>query len=248
MSPSGGFVFHILWRIAGDMDSRKRVPVPFVGAALTGYFVQNMATPDSVAGSLQFILLLAFVACPETTGSDRRRPGQGGRTRLPASFLAGKLARFVGSHGARVSLVAGAIAFAGAGLFANKVIYSSARAAKVADTSATDPASLPDDRTRIHLERAINGFEPLANYPGQVLFHYASERWAHLRARNPDEAGQLLAMVNAEASTAVENEPRNWWIYMALVPFHAAVAATDPEYGDTAKRCFDRVPELAPHI
>ena len=243
-----GFAFHIVWRTAGDMDSRERVPVLFVGAALMGYFVQSMTTLDSAVGSLQFILLLAFVAHLETTGSDRRRPGQGGRTRLPASFLAGKLTRFVGSHGARVSLVAGTIVFAGAGLFANKVIYSSAQAVKVAYTSATDPAGLPDDRTRIHIERAINGFEPLANYPRRVLFHYASERWTHLRARNPDEAGQLLAMVNAEASAAVESEPRNWWIYMALVPFYAAVAVTDPEYGDAAERYFDRVLELAPHI
>ena len=242
-----GFAFHVVWRAARDADSRERAPVLFAGAALMGYFVQSMTTLDSAVGSLQFVLLLAFAAHLETTGSDRRRPGQGGRVRPPASFPAGRLVRLVGSHGVRVSLVGGTIVLAAAGLFANKVIYSSAQAVKVAYASAADPAA-PPGRTRIHLERAISGFEPLANYPRRVLFYYAAERWTHLRARHRDEAGQLLAMVNAEAPAAVESEPRNWWIYMALVPFYAAVTATDPEYGDTAERYFDRVLELAPHI
>ena len=242
-----GFAFHIVWRTAGGMDPRERVPVLFVGAALMGHFVQGMTTLDSAVGSLQLILLLAFVAHLETAGSGRRRPGRGGRARPPVAFLAGKLARLAGSHGARVSLVAGAIVLAGGGLFANKAIYSSARAVKAAYASAKDPAGLPD-RTRIRIERAIGGFEPLANYPRRILFHYAAERWTRLRAHHRDEAGRLLAMVDAEASAAVESEPRNWWIYLDLALFYVAVAATDPEYGDTAKRYFDRVLELAPHL
>ena len=242
-----GFAFHVVWRTAGGMDPRERVPVLFVGAALMGHFVQGMTTLDSAVGSLQLILLLAFVAHLETAGSDRRRPGRGGRARPPASFLAGKLARLAGSHGARVSLAAGAIVLAGGGLFANKAIYSSARAVKAAYASAADPAGLPD-RTRIRIERAISGFEPLANYPRRILFHYAAERWTRLRAHHRDEAGRLLAMVDAEASAAAESEPRNWWIHLDLALFYTAVAATDPEYGDTAKRHFDRVLELAPHL
>ena len=242
-----GFAFHVVWRTAGGMDPRERVPVLFVGAALMGHFVQGMTTLDSAVGSLQLILLLAFVAHLETAGSDRRRPGRGGRARPPVAFLAGKLARLAGSHGARVSLAAGAIVLAGGGLFANQAIYSSARAVKAAYASATDPAGLPD-RTRIRIERAIGGFEPLANYPRRVLFRYAAERWTRLRAGHRDEAGRLLAMVDAEASAAVESEPRNWWIYLDLALFYTVVAATDPEYGDTAKRYFDRVQELAPHL
>ena len=242
-----GFAFHTVWRTAGGMDPRERVPVLFAGAALMGHFVQGMTTLDSAVGSLQLILLLAFAAHLETAGSGRRRPGREGRARPPASFLAGKLPRLAGSPGARVSLAAGTIVLAGAGLLANKAIYSSAQAVKAAYASAADPAGLPD-RTRIRIERAISGFEPLANYPRRVLFRYAAERWTRLRAGHRDEAGRLLAMVDAEAAAAVESEPRNWWIYTELVPFYAAVAATDPEYGDTAERYFDRVLELAPRI
>ena len=242
-----GFAFHIVLRAARDMDSRERIPVLFVGAALMGHFVQSMTTLDLTVGSLQLILLLAFVAHLETAGSDPT-PAPGGQARVPASSsFTGTLARRAGSHGVRVSLAAGAIALAGVGLFANKVIYSSAQAVNRAYIGAANPASLPGP-TRVHFERAINGFKPLANYPRRVLFQYAAERWRYLRAQNRTEARRLLAMVNAEALAAVESEPENWRIYAALVRFYTAVAITDPEYRDVAKRYRDRALELAPHM
>ena len=264
-----GFAFHIVLRAARDMDSRERVPVLFAGAALMGYFMQSMTTPDMAVGSLQFILLLAFAAHLETAGSSPtpEAPGQGGQARQPASSPTGKLvcnhtvsrpsptlveapaiprsgiakrprqwAPLTGSLGARVSLAAGTIVLAGAGLFANKVIYSSAQAVNGAYISAANPEDLLPDRTRIHFERAIDGFQPLANYPRRILFQYAAERWKHLRARNRTEARQLLAMVDAEATAAVESEPGNWRIQTALIQFYEEVAITDSEYRNVAKR------------
>ena len=264
-----GFALHIVLRAARDMDSRERVPVLFAGAALMGYFMQSMTTPDMAVGSLQFILLLAFAAHLETAGSSPtpEAPGQGGQARQPASSPTGKLvcnrtvsrpsptlveapaiprngiakrprqwSPLTGSLGARVSLAAGTIVLAGAGLFANKVIYSSAQAVNGAYISATNPKDLLPDRTRIHFERAIDGFQPLANYPRRILFQYAAERWKHLRARNRTEAKQLLAMVDAEATAAVESEPGNWRIQTALIQFYEEVAITDSEYRNVAKR------------
>ena len=153
-----------------------------------------------------------------------RRP----RRRSPLASLAGSL-------GARVSLAAGTIVLAGGGLFANKAIYSSAQAVHGAYVSAANPVDLPD-RTRIQFERAIDGFQPLAGYPRRILFRYAAERWRDLRARNRTEARRLLAMVDAEAAAAVESEPGNWRIRTALIRFYEAVAITDPEYRNVAKR------------
>ena len=148
------------------------------------------------------------------------------------------LANLIGSLGVRVSLAAGTIALAGAGLSANKAVYSSAQAVNGAYISAANPADLPD-RTRARFERAIDGFQPLANYPRRILFQYAAERWKHLRARNRTEARLLLAMVDAEAAAAVESEPWNWRIRTALIRFYEAVAITDPEYRNVAKRYRD---------
>ena len=230
-----GFTFHIVLRAARDMDSRERIPVLFAGAALMGYFMQSMTTPDMAVGSLQFILLLAFVAHLETAGcSPVPAAPRDGTARRPRRWPP-----LTGSLGARVSLAAGTIVLAGAGLSVNKTIYSSARAVNGAYISAAkNPADLPD-RTRIQFERAIGGFQPLANYPRRILFQYAAERWEPLRAQNRAEAMQLLAMVDAEASAAVEDEPLNWRIQTALSRFYEAVAITDPEYRNVAKRYRD---------
>ena len=131
-----------------------------------------------------------------------------------------------------------AIGVAGIGLSANKAIYSSARAVNDAYVSAANPVNLPD-RTRVQFERAIDGFKPLANCPRLDLFQYAAERWKPLRARNHTEARHLLAMVDAEASAAVESEPGNWWIRTVLTRFYEAVAITDPEYRKVAERYRD---------
>lgn len=257
-----GAAFHIVLRAAGGMDPRERVPVLFAGAALVGYFMQSMVTPEMAIGSLQLILLLAFVAHLETPGSEPASGQEGGQARQPASSFTGKLswnrivprasaalawtpaiprngiakrprqwlpfANLTGSRVARVSLAAGTIILAGAGLLANKAIYSSAQAVNSAYIGAEDPAASPR-QIRIDFERAIDGFQPLANYPRRVLFRYAAERWEPLRAQDRAEAMRLHAMVNAEASAAVESEPGNWRIRATLIRFYDAVALTNPE-------------------
>ena len=241
-----GLAFHIVLRTVRAAGSRERVPASFAGAALAGYFVQSMTSPDTAVGSLQLVLLLAFTAHLETAGSGRPAPAQGGRTRPPAPSFTGKLAHLAGSHRVRVSLAAGTIVLAGAGLLVNRDIHSSARAVHAASVSATNPEA-PLERIRIRFERAINGFKPLANYPRQALFQYAAAHWERLHARNRPEARQLLAAVNAEAAAAVESEPENWRIYVDLVRVYTAVAVTDPEYRDSARRYRDRARELAPY-
>ena len=266
-----GLAFLIVLRAAGGADPRERALVLFVGAALAGYFVQSMAMPDSAVGSLQLVLLLALVAHLETAGNGPAPArGQGeGRTPPPPASSSSFTGRPVWSetvprpsaaqvrtpalprsgvarHGIRASLAAGTILLAGAALFANQTIHSSAQAVKDAYIGAMTPGGGLPGRTRSHFERAIDGFEPLANYPRRVLFQYAAGRWRRLHARNPAEARQLLAMVNAEAEAAVESEPENWLIYTALAACYAAVAVTDPEYLSVAERYRDKALDLAP--
>ena len=242
-----GFAFHIVLRAARDMDSRERIPVLFVGAALMGHFVQSMTTLDLTVGSLQLILLLAFVAHLETGGSDPT-PAPGGQARVPASSsFTGTLARRAGSHGVRVSLAAGAIAFAGSACSQTRssirvhkpsIVLTSAR--RIRRVSPAPPGSILNARS--------TGSSRLRTTPDGFSSSTAAERWRYLRAQNRTEARRLLAMVNAEALAAVESEPENWRIYAALVRFYTAVAITDPEYRDVAKRYRDRALELAPHM
>ena len=205
----------------GQGEGRTRPPASSL--SFTGRLVWNKTVPRPSTA-------LAWTPAIPRSGIAKRSP----------------LARLVGSHGARVSLATGTIILAGAALFANKAIYSSAQAVNDAYIDAMDPAGGLPGQTGIHFERAIDGFKPLANYPRRVLFQYATERWRYLHARNPAEAMHLLAMVNAEADAAVESEPENWLICTALVGFYTAVAVTDPEYRGVAERYRDRALELAP--
>ena len=241
-----GVAFHVVLRTAGGRDPRERVPVMFVGAALMGQLVQSMTNLDLAVGSLQLTLLLAFVAHLEYA-ADRPAATPEGRAHPSASPSTGRLARLAGTPGARVALGAATIALAGGGLITNSAVWSSARAVNDAYVSAGDPAASPGP-TRIRFERAIDGFEPLAGYPRRILFRYAAERWAGLRARHREEAMRLLAMVDTEASAAVAGEPENWRIYPALIRFYTAVAATDPDYRAVAIRHRDRALALAPHL
>ena len=240
--------FHAVVRAAASMDPRERILVSFAGAALAGHFAQSLFSPDAAVGSLQFILLLAFAAHLESVGKDpapaaRREPGFG----PPVSFPAGWMGRLVERREVRTLLVAGAVALAGAGLFANQAIHSAAVSVKQAITNAGRPA-VPVGRTGSDFQRAIADFKPLANFPRLALFDHVAKYWKHLRARRRAEAQRMLALVNAEAAAAVESEPENWRIRAALVRFHTVVSVTDPEHRDTAKRHLDRLSELVPYM
>lgn len=242
------FAFHGLVRSARNMGSRERVPVLFAGAALMGYFVQSLASPESAAGFLQSTLLLALAVRLESAGVDRApaaRRGDGLRSRVSA--LAGAMSRFITERrGIRILLIAGATALAGAGLFVSHATWSAATALNRAIVGAGHPA-VPAGRVGLDFERAISHFEPLANFPRRVFFRFVRERWRHLRARRPVEAERMLAMVNAEAAAAIASEPESWQIYAALARLHALVSLTDPEYRYAAERYLDRARALVPH-
>ena len=240
--------FHAVVRAAGSMDPRERIPVSFVGAALAGHFVQGLFSPDAAVGSLQFILLLAFLARLESVGRDSA-PAAKRDNRFVArvSFPAGMAGRLAERREARALLVAGAVVLAGAGLFSNQAIHSAAVSVKRAVTSAGRPA-VPVARAVSGFERAIADFRPLANFPRLVLFDHVAKHWKYLRGRHPAEARRILALVDAEAAAAVRSEPGNWQIRAALARLHQVVGVTDPESRDTAKRHLERLSELVPFM
>ena len=225
------FAFYVVTRaVARSMDERERILMIFVSAALMASFVHLLASPDSATGSLQLVLLLAFVAHLEPVR------GIAGFDPSPAKWR----------HGVRATLAAGALALAGTGLFANQAAYSGASAAAAAIASAENPRSNPT-RTRAHFERAIDAFEPLANLPRLLLFDYFGQAWGDLRRWHGEEAHRTLALVEAEASAVLESEPENWRLQAAVARVYAHLAASHPHYADAAKRHRDRARELAPH-
>ena len=243
-------LFQAVVRAGKDRHPRERLPILFAGAALMGHFVQGLTAPDSIVGSMQFALLLAFAAWLETAG-ESRSPAAGqedarARPAEDASFAA-MPRHLTGRLGVRVLLAAGAIGLGGAGLFANQAAYSASRAFADAVASAEEGAAGRPERARVHFEQAIAGFRPLANLPRLHLFQYVADRWDVLGTEHRAEAERLLALADAEAAAAVASEPENWRIHTVLAWMYAEVADTDPEYGKEAKRHRDRAVALAPN-
>ena len=231
--------FWVVARAAGGTDFRERIPPLFVGAALAGHFIQNQFATYSSTGSLQYVLLLAFV-----TNLEREAVPAGRRwARLRDIFK-----RFVPTdlfrrNVALAVIAMGTIALVGVSLLANHAIYSSASA--IISMDVADAAHTPD-QLRGAFQRATD-FKPLANDPRLLLFEKVTERWEVLRARSRVKAERILALVNVEAVAALEDEPENWRIYVSLAKLYRVVSASAPEYEDVARRYLEKSMELAPH-
>ncbi len=218
--------FSVVVRAAtGTMDFREQVLTLFVGATLMGHFVQSQFFFNIPTTSLQYSLLLAFVVTLE----------RGRGERAPA-----RRRRATGWHtGLRIGLGVGALALVGVGLLTNQAQYSAASAVRrmVAPTSTFDQAL-------DCFEQALTDFKPLANYPRLVLFDNVARLWPMLGILSKS---RLLVLVDTEAAAAIDSEPENWRVYLALARLYGTIAASGPAYAETAIRYRDKALELAPH-
>ena len=217
--------FSVVVRAAGTMDFREQVLTLFIGAALMGHFVQSQFLFNISTTSLQYSLLLAFVVTLE----------RGRGERAPA-----RRRRAIGRHtGIRIGLGVGALALVGVGLLTNHAQYSAASAVRrmVAPTRTFDQAL-------DCFEQALTDFKPLANYPRLVLFDNAARLWPTLGILSKS---RLLALVDTEAAAAIDSEPENWRVYLALARLYGVIAASGPAYVERAIRYRDKTLELAPH-
>ena len=206
----------IVLRIARLMDLRRQIHLLFVGTALTGYFGQSQLGVDASSLSLQYILLLAFVAC---LGTEEEKLPMAGRWQASFPY-----------HIMRAVVIVGVLTLVGAGLLINQAVYSAASSIK----EATDPLNSPSES--IHLvKQAITKFEPLANIPRRILFSNAPHLWTKLRLRNAAEAARLLRFINSEAAAALAKEPENRRIYSSLAETYKIIAAYNREYEDVAR-------------
>ena len=216
--------FFVVVRAVKGRDARERVLTLCVGGTLMGYFIQSQFLFDTTTNSLQHILLLAFVANLERVG---------GETASAQTY------RTILRHpGVRTVIVVGALALVGLGLLANQAIYSAASVTRSMVASAS---------TLSHsigaFKRATSAFKPLANYPRLLFFENMTRlsKGLHFLSRV-----RLLGLVTTEAGAAIDTEPENWRIYVALARLYGEMAASVPEYADAAQRYREKALALAP--
>ena len=235
-------------RAARRMGRRERIVLVFAGGALVGYFAQALVSPEVVTGTLQFTLLLAFVAVASRAVGEPE----------PSSFWSTKLVatirnRFKPTLGRvrrpvlGVAAVVVSAALAGLGFWANKAAFSSASIGALAIRSSEPSLGIAPHRTREFFAEAIDAFEPMANQFRLFLFQYTRNRWRFLRTRHREEAARLLALVDAEAPAAVGHETENWEVPMTLAQMYVEVSATNPDYRAVAARHIEAAREMAPN-
>jgi len=235
-------------RAARRMGRRERIVLVFAGGALVGYFAQALVSPEVVTGTLQFTLLLGFVAVA-SLGVGEPEPPSFWPTKLVATIrnrfglTLGRVKRPVLGVGAVVI----SVALAGLGLWANKAAFSSASVGALAIRSSEPSLGVAPHRTREFFAEAIDAFEPMANQFRLFLFQYTRNRWRFLRTRHREEAARLLTLVDAQAPAAVRQERENWEVPMTLAQMYVEVSATNPDYRAVATRHIEAARELAPN-
>ena len=220
------FAFFIVARAVRTLDAKARILPLFVGAALAAEFVRNQFLFETATGSLQCMLLLAFVAHLETV----RKAATPDRERW----------RFVRHIGVRAAVAAATAATVGIGIVGNYGAYAAADAIR-AMVSSNDAG-----RIRRHFERAVASFGPLANTPRLHLFQVVRDSWPELRLWQGDEPTPLLELADAEAARAVADEPDNWMIHVTLAQMYAQIATTDAGYREAARHHREQTLQLVP--
>ena len=232
----------MLWTVVRRVRRRdtQQLFMLFMGAAMTGYFVQNLFLFDTPGTVLQFILLLAFVINLETTFEESPAQAtdaeaEGGRTN-PARATGVQRPWDVRLW---VGLI-GVLTLVSLGVYSLNIRTYQAATAVV---KTANPAITWDQRFEL-FEESIDSFPPLANYPRQVLFAQLTNNWDLL---SPDEIAVALVTMEREAEDAIKAEPRGWRIYVALAQLYQKASPLGPEYDQKARSFVDKAIELAPN-
>ena len=267
------FMFWVVIKHIKRLGGQERLFALFIGAALAGFFVQNLFLFDTPATVLQFMLLLAFVVYLETTlkepvteqppsrqtarndgSSGVGEPGEGWMSKLRIQIGAGRegQAVFGWIHGlgraARLQPdrpIQYTVITGVVLVLLGLVVYSLNFRAYSAATEILEVRNpfITWDQRLDHFDQSIDSFPPLANYPRLIMFKMVSENFQRL---TPAEAQRALASAEAEARRAIATEPQQWRIYSHLALLYQNAAIVDPKYLEVARSYLDRATELAP--
>ena len=92
-------------------------------------------------------------------------------------------------------------------------------------------------------DKSITSFRPLANYPRLIMFTSLVENWDTFT-----ESQALLAFTagEMEALEAIEAEPENWRLNVALAELYLTAGSNDASRLDRARLYLDKAKLLAP--
>ena len=219
---------YLLWVIARrvrEQDSRAQIFTMFAGAALAGYFSQNLFLFDTPGTVPQFYLLFGFVVYLDVTAPEAAIAAQASRDAArpetaPAS--SGRLGFLQSDWAVALAFVAVPV------LVILAVYYFNIRAYNGATTilQTIRPQTSWSERLG-YFEGSIDAAPPLANYPRIVMFNQLTRNWGDL---DEGQARAALDTAVREGDRGIEKEPEEWRLYLALAGLYHRASSSEPRY------------------
>ncbi len=225
---------------------REQLFTLFIGAAMAGYFVQNLFLFDTPATVLMFFLLLAFAVNLET---EKTGPATSRAASLKTSGLAVRAwnalgVRRLGSAGILKSEAAPWIALTAVLVLVGLAIWSINYRPYSAAVAYVEAEIAPTWEERFDgFQRSIDYFPPLANQARMFMF----SRIVHgLDGMEEGDFRAAMAIMDREVKAASENEPRGWRIYLLVASVYQRASLRAPQYLEVAHTYVERAEKLAP--
>ena len=228
---------YILAKRVPKQDNSTQIFTLFAGAALFGYFVQNLFlfdTPGTAPSVYMLVGFMVFVDSAYVT-CDSKVNGTYSRfwsllVRRP--YLTSKSTLLTGVSCASLLILL-------------TVFFLNYRALDASQTYLETVNQTRSWGQRLEsFQRTVNLFPQLANYPRAAMFTQLDRNWHNL---TPDEASQALAIATNEGMIGIDAEPEEWRIYLTLASVYQAATATHSGTVASARELIEKATVLAPN-
>jgi O-antigen ligase len=222
------------------LERDEKVFTLLIGAALIGYFAQNLFLFDTPGTVPQFYILLGFTVFVDSLVL---REGEPESDRVMAEVDTS------GPRGPLVPSLTGEMAVGSAIVTVAVMTFATIYLLNILPYAASSEV-LPVLNTNLTWEQrfeafdnSVNAFPPLGNYPRIVLFNEINRHWDTL---TDDQVVAALQTAETQGTKGTIAEPEEWRIYNAMAGVFQRVANSDPIFMTKARQLVDRSVELAP--
>ncbi len=228
-------MFAVIVRRVQSQSSPDQLFTFFVGAALTGYFAQNMFLFDTPGMVPQFYMLVSFVVYLDASRDPDPAPRRSGPDDVREGAESGALKT---DSSALVALVPAGIVILLAVLFINYAPLNGSRI--ILETLNPNISWL--ERLDV-FERSIDAAPTMGNYPRIVMFNQLANNWGSMTL---EETHAALATAEQEGKDGLKAEPREWRLHHSLATLYHRASPIDPVYLGKARELLEQAVVVAP--
>ena len=239
----------MLWIVASRirrLGADREVLTLIMGAAMAGYFAQNLFLFDTPTTVLQFMVLVGFAVSLDTTYDSVRKTSSGWIARSVGAVVDRLQVRDLATRAFREPAVGWAGAAVLAVVVGMTVYLGNVRVYQAAlEVNSAVVRRGPTWSQRLdHFERSMSLFPPLANYTRQYMLISLNSAWDDLP--NAEVVARAMAMVDRAAVEVEASEPEWWAVYVNLAVAYQNAASLDPSYAEVARVYAETAEKLAP--